>query len=216
MWAAAGGASAGAQTAAPAVAASPGAVVTPANSGFDVFGNVFTPAQRKMLDRDPRCADARTKLDTFVDSDGKALQTGVDAMSALEKCAVLSRVGDDWTDFRDYVVTAAAAVAYRVGADAGDDRLLKRAVDDASHVTGFEASNSTVSVLSRATLVSPDSNSAGDHGVTDGPRSNSELYTRDSKHVAAFSGSYGKVATEVALAANTRLLELSTQHPQAH
>jgi hypothetical protein len=195
---------------APAGAVSPEPAPAPAD--YDVFAYILSDGQRKTLDRDPRCAEARTKTDAFAASQGKELQTGVDAMAALEKCAVLSRVGD-WSDFRDYVITAAAAVAYRVGASAQDDRLLRRAVDDASHVTGFEASNATVTVLTLNQQYTSDSNDATGHGMQSGPAQSSEKTARESKEVSAYSGTYGKIATAIARASNEHLLALATPPP---
>jgi hypothetical protein len=188
------------------------AAASPAPVDYDVFAYILSDAQRKTLDRDPRCADARTKTDAFAASQGKELQTGVDAMVALEKCAVLSRVGD-WSDFRDYVITAAAAVAYSVGVSANDDRLLHRSVDDASHVTGFEASNATVTVLTLNQAYTSDSNNASGHGLTDGPAQSSARNSHDSKEISAYSGSYGKIATAIARSSNEHLLAQASPLP---
>jgi len=170
-----------------------------------------------MLDRDSRCHDARTATDAYVASDGKALQTGVDAMAALEKCAGLARVGADWADYRDYVITAAAALAYDVGAAANDERLLRRAVDDAAHVNGYEASNATVQALKRNTSENPTSEAAGHH-MGEGPPQSDKRYVSESREVAANSGAYGKLATAIAHASNSRLQALaagSNARPQA-
>lgn len=195
---------------APAATASPEAA--PALADYDVFAYILSDAQRKTLDRDPRCSDARIKTDAFAASDGKELQTGVDAMAALEKCAVLSRVGD-WADFRDYVITAAAAVAYRVGVSAADDRLLHRAVDDASHVTGFEASNATVTVLNLNQQYSSTSPEASGHGMQSGPAQSSEKTVHETKEASAYSGTYGKIATAIARASNEHLVASATPVP---
>jgi hypothetical protein len=208
----------------PAAEASPGAEPTPGDAAspaptsaaeLDVFAGVLSDRQRKMLDRDPRCGDAGSAMSTFVTSDGKALQTGVDAMSALEKCAALPRVGGDWSDFRDYVITAAAAVAYAVGNAANDERLLRRAADDAAHVTGFDAGNVTVTTYVRDPRAVVHDNETG-HGNMDGPAQSSERVVHDSRPVSVYAGSYGRAATAIARAANERLAEISTAHPQQH
>ncbi len=180
-----------------------------------MFAYILSSSQRKLLDRDPRCSDARSKTEAFVASEGKEQQAGVDAMSALEKCAVLSRVGD-WSDFRNYVITAAAAVAYKVGADAGDDRLLHRATDDAAHVDGFQAANASVTLVLPDQQDNPESNSTTGHGLTEGPAESSARNVHELKHVAAYSGTYGKIATDIARAANDRLLQLATPAPAKH
>ncbi len=201
-------------TAAPAATPDVEASPTPA-AELDVFSGVLSDRQRKMLDRDSRCQDASSAAGAFVASGGKALQTGVDAMSGLEKCAVLPRVGADWADFRDYVITAAAALAYAVGSRANNEQLLRRAADDASHVSGFEANgNVTVTTYGRRGL--PSSNDATGHGMQDGPAQSSARVVHNDRSVHVYAGPYGKVASDIARAATERLAEMPTVHGQEH
>ncbi len=177
---------------------------------YDVFSNVLSEPQRKLLDRDSRCSDARTKTDTFANSEGKELQTGVDAMAALEKCATLNRIGGDWTDYRDYVITAAAAIAYRVGVSAKERVLLQRAIGDASHVSGYDASAATVASYARtSTSIIP--NTPGDnsgHKMGEGPAQATLGNVRDTRRVSADNGSYGAIATKISSAAAATLAAL--------
>lgn len=185
---------------------------------FDIFSTVLAPEQRAHLGADPRCADAKRATDTFADL--RDARDGVTAMLALEKCAVMPRVGN-WADFRDYTLTAAGAVGYSVGVTASEPKALERALHDLSLVFGYETPSSrTVVVLGTNAAASgggPMMPSPGQIAMETGlPMQNSVTRTHETTHQVGYSGPYGALATQVGEAAQAELdaLKRGAARPQ--
>ena len=174
---------------------------------YDAFSKILSDTQRQQISRDSRCGDAKTATDQFVAT--KDPHTGVAAMVSLEKCASLSRVGD-WADYIDYLLTAAGAVAYEIGAIANEPKAYDRALKDLAQVRGYQAPSSvTRVVVGRDTPTNTvGSAAAGQTEMEAGlPMQNSANYKHETQHATGYNGPYGELATQVGEAAQVKLSE---------
>lgn len=185
--------------------AMPGISPAPAaGPGYDVFANVLSDVARRTIGRDARCGDAKTATDAYVASKGQDLKTGLNAMVGLEKCAEMDRVGD-WVDYRDYLITAASAIAYEIGIVANEPKALARAVQDAAQVTGYEAPQSeSRSMVMPNSPGLPESNGQREMDQMGSANANINNHTV-TRHYAGYSGPYGRAATDIAAAAEAAL-----------
>ena len=190
----------------------------PVPAGYDAFAAVLSDQQRSTINRDPRCADAKKSTDDFVSS--KDPHVGLKSLVALEQCAGLSRVGD-WSDYKNYVVLAAGAVAYEIGVIANEPKAYDRALKDLSYVDGYQApsTQTTVIVGNSNTTVEANqmSESNGQRDMEAGlPMQNSKTKTHETVHASGYSGTYGELATRVGEAAQAALNQRSSKPQASH
>jgi len=225
-----------AQTQAPDAAATPTPAIKPA---LDIFGTTLTPGLRRQIRADHRCNEAADSTDAFAKSNGSDIESGMKAMVLLETCASLPRVMPqtgpavfDWSEYADYVITAAAAIAYQLGFDTDQPSAYLRAEFDASHVRGYDAPQSifvqTYGAIPNGTVsnqalpfdnpVASGFNSAANSMYATMPMQNSKAYFSQitTRHTTGYAGPYGAQATAIADAAAQAYNKLPREpHPQA-
>ena len=217
----------------PAQAATPTPQIKPA---YDVFGTTLTPGLRSQISADRRCKEAADETDAFAKSKGTDVETGLKAMMLLETCATLPRVtsqlgaaGSDWNDYRDYLLTAAAAIAYQLGFITGQPIAYIRAEFDAGHVRGFDAPQSLTvqnygayasngsadQTLPFDNPVASDTNSAVHSMYDTMPMQNSIRFIRalGTHHTSGYAGPYGAQATAIADAAASAYNQMARAVP---
>lgn len=179
---------------------------------YDVFVYVLSEPQRNTIDRDSRCRDVHVQLNTYVTARGADLRAGVDALKGLEMCAAMQRIGE-WGDYRDYLLTAAGAVAYQVGVDAGEPKAFTRALRDLALVHGYEAAGSiNLEMTSRSEPAGLGSAEAGRQEMSNlGPAQANINNRTETRHMTGYAGPYGELATRVGSAARDALRLLNPE-----
>jgi len=175
---------------------------------YDVFANVLSEPQRSVIERDSRCADVHVQVNTYVASHGSDMRAGIESLRALEICNDMRRLGD-WSEYRDYLMTAAAAIAYQVGVNAKEPKAFVRALRYLALVSGFESPNSlSIQSTTRVTAV-PFGADAGLQemaGMGAPPQANINNRT-ETRHSTGYSGPYGELASRIGAAAQRALAE---------
>ncbi len=182
----------------------------------------LTPAAIATIDRDSRCADAKRAADAEIQPDATA-KTALTALYALEKCASLTRA-PGWEDYRDYLITAAAASAVELGRLTHDPAAYRRATADASLVTGFDAAGATHNLIPTTSRSGSTGYAAPVPPTDDTGQSSTGLVrytpTTTAKADAGQPTTYGALATKIARVANTESQAIATASPrpvqQAH
>jgi hypothetical protein len=174
-----------------------------ADVATDPVKAALSPAMTATLDRDNRCADAKsaaTKLAAALDDSDLAAASII----ALDKCLRLPRIGGTWNSYKDYVLVAEGASALALARSSGNLKAFDRAVLYASHVTGYAAGSDSGHVL----VTNLERGGSVDSAHEGGPTDNSSGAVRyipvtSSGPVGTNPSEFGALATAIGRAASS-------------